>query len=704
MEDSNIYYKDSAVKRKVIIYPDSRDVTFDGIREELAEHGRVRGANALGNGGWLLRMSSAGEADKVLAAARKGKVTIGGKKVSAQRPAQGQGFSTGSNRIPLGGASASESSPAPFRKNRDNKRQRACTVIVARISPPTKESVKKVTTAAKKVGDIKNIQGPLSPSEIAEEQISLSQIEGRKVSGEISADGIVLVEFGGVAQAFAAVKELHCKSVQGLSKPLWARQLGGEGAKIKYWRIIVRNLPFKVDAKQLKKHASLNNELFVWDVHIPKGADGRVRGFGFVGFICRSDAERAIKTLNGTKLGGRTIVLDWTVGKKEYQEGKSRGDDGVDKVDEGSQSKEDEEDEGEDEDKTEDEEDSKDSKEENVENTEDEAAMLQRIISSFQANPNDEGKAPAKSSRSPSSSSVGEKGGEKETKEEDEEAIGRTVFVSHIPLNAYKIDLERVMKKFGEIKSCRMVIDKKARKFSGKAFVEYSKASAAKKAAAAHTDAKAGKKERISVNGHLINVYLALNRNGIQDLSDMIKKKTNRPDKRNLYLADEGYIDPSSAAAEGMSEGDARARERSHKEKLEKLKNPNMYVSTTRLMIRNLPPEMKKGELRLLCVKAVKERATKARPKVVQAKILYSEKERGRKVLQSSGRGFVEFEDHEHSLTCLRAMNNNPNFFSTQKRPIVEFAIENSQIVAKLKKRKAEEAERASQKKAKSEK
>lgn len=43
----------------------------------------------------------------------------------------------------------------------------------------------------------------------------------------------------------------------------------------------------------------------------------------------------------------------------------------------------------------------------------------------------------------------------------------------------------------------------------------------------------------------------------------------------------------------------------------------------------------------------------------------------------SKGYGFVEFGEHAHALKALRTLNNNPDIFTADKRPIVEFSVEN---------------------------
>ena len=60
-----------------------------------------------------------------------------------------------------------------------------------------------------------------------------------------------------------------------------------------------------------------------------------------------------------------------------------------------------------------------------------------------------------------------------------------------------------------------------------------------------------------------------------------------------------------------------------------------------------------------------------------QAKVLHSDAASGK----SLRRGFVELDLHEHALCALRELNGNPEVFGPAKRPIVEFAIDNREIV-----------------------
>ena len=50
----------------------------------------------------------------------------------------------------------------------------------------------------------------------------------------------------------------------------------------------------------------------------------------------------------------------------------------------------------------------------------------------------------------------------------------------------------------------------------------------------------------------------------------------------------------------------------------------------------------------------------------------------------SLGYAFCTFENHDTALKCLRVLNNHPSIFSKEKRPIVEFAVENAKAVKLL--------------------
>lgn len=67
--------------------------------------------------------------------------------------------------------------------------------------------------------------------------------------------------------------------------------------QVKKWRIILRNLPFGVTEEELQK--LLLPIGFVWRAHIPKGANGKMKGFGFLSFTCRAAAASAITAMNG---------------------------------------------------------------------------------------------------------------------------------------------------------------------------------------------------------------------------------------------------------------------------------------------------------------------------------------------------------------------------------------------------------------------
>jgi nucleolar protein 4 len=195
-----------------------------------------------------------------------------------------------------------------------------------------------------------------------------------------------------------------------------------------------------------------------------------------------------------------------------------------------------------------------------------------------------------------------------------------------------------------------------------------------------------------------------------------------------------------------MPETDKEKRKRAHTEKRKKLQNPLFFVSATRLCVRNLKKSITDNQFRDLCIKAAKEGlatgkvqasdmdlqlasqglAIRERPAEalvvpnlhafmpgaagtkkstylsdLKAKIMRDTsriKDGSSDVAPSRGYGFVEFNHHGHALSCLRQLNNNPEYFDytlshsnqdpgKRSRLIVEFSLEDTRKVSLLKKR-----------------
>lgn len=141
-------------------------------------------------------------------------------------------------------------------------------------------------------------------------------------------------------------------------------------------------------------------------------------------------------------------------------------------------------------------------------------------------------------------------------------------------------------------------------------------------------------------------------------------------------------IPPSSSAAEGVSHTDMVKRAQIEQYKTQMLRKLNMFVAKERVVVHNLPSTWDDQKLRNLFQKYGGPGAV-----VREARIM-----RDRKNVDANGvgiskqYGFVAFTKHENALTALRNLNNNPNIFTSNKRPIVVFSIENkSAILAKQK-------------------
>ena len=239
-----------------------------------------------------------------------------------------------------------------------------------------------------------------------------------------------------------------------------------------------------------------------------------------------------------------------------------------------------------------------------------------------------------------------------------------------------------------------------------------------------------------TLEGRVLSVSQAVDRDEAQRLTTVgsLVREARDKDKRHLYLLSEGTVSPQTALYNKLSPMERKLREDSAKQRQALIKsNPTLHVSLTRLSVRNLPRTVTSKDLKGVARKAVvgfaedvkagkrqqlskeelarggeasklaeRARKTKGKGIVKQAKIVFEGVEGG-KVQENSGAGrsrgygFIEYTSHRWALMGLRWLNGHviesPNAGEIsqeqKKRLVVEFAIENAQVVARRQDREA---------------
>lgn len=221
-------------------------------------------------------------------------------------------------------------------------------------------------------------------------------------------------------------------------------------------------------------------------------------------------------------------------------------------------------------------------------------------------------------------------------------------------------------------------------------------------------DAGSGSGLKFTLDGRVLDITRAVERKDANKLTEEKENLRKKEDKRNLYLMHEGVVFPGTPAAESMSEAELQKRQLAFATRKRLMsRDPALFISKTRLSVRNLPisvddsdlkklghsavqkfKEQVKRNLRSDLTKEEKEEGWQYLPKVKQAKIVRSKDRVDSQTskLRSKGYGFLEFTTHAHALAALRYLNNNPEIFKG-KRLIIEFSLENKDVVERRKNR-----------------
>lgn len=516
-------------------------------------------------------------------------------------------------------------------------------------------------------------------------------------------------------------------------------------------KLIIRNLPWSIKKdQQLADLFKSYGKVRFADLPQDKG---KMKGFGFVTLRGRKNAEKALAGLNGKVVDGRTLAVDWAVDKQTWEEvhGEDAEGDGAekDKPAKEKKGKKVKKDDAEDEDEkekadakpmTEEEADLANFMKNHMEHLEEED-VSDKDKDSDEENDEDE-------EEDEDEISDGEGGAEVEEKPKRVTDNSTTVFIRNLPFTATDEQLKAHFAQFGFVRYARVVMDRATDRPAGTGFVCFFNADDHKtclKSAPRHRPAATTTKHsvlqdetvdedgRYTMDGRVLQVTAAVNKDEATKLTSAGMEGRDK-DKRRLYLLPEGQIPTNSPLHGLLSAAEVKMREDSAKQRKKLIQmNPALHVSLTRLAIRNIPRNIGSKELKALAREAVvgfatdvkqgrrqplskeelarggpeekeAERIRKEKKKgiVKQAKIVFETKE-GSKVEEkagagkSRGYGFIEYSSHRWALMGLRWLNGHAvkDEDGKTRRLIVEFAIENANVVQRRKQMEERSRQRA---------
>ncbi|KAI1822537.1 hypothetical protein F4861DRAFT_514326 [Xylaria intraflava] len=566
-------------------------------------------------------------------------------------------------------------------------------------------------------------------TQAAKEQLQSHKLDGRPISLDIAE---TRHRQPGAAADNAAVKKED-------------RRLALTEAR-KAPKLIIRNLPWSI--KHSDQLAALFRSYgLVKYADIPQHK-GKLSGFGFVTMRGRKNAQAAMDGVNGKVVDGRTLSVDWAVSKDEWQKHNHKQDEkkGSKSAKEQSASDDDgatsEEDEGDDdnektEDKEEDEEEDEDLKnfmKNHMENLEDEDSEAEENDDDDDDEVDDDDEAQSEEDVT--------SGGAPVTSSKPQTTDNRTtLFIRNLPFSTTDAELKTHFQQFGHIRYARVVYDRATDRPAGTGFVCFANEDEFKvclKGAPRPQQSSIPNKKSIlqneladevgkyTIDGRVLQISQAVSKDEANRLAESgaATREGKQQDKRRIYLLSEGAIPKDSPVFSMLSPAEVKIREQSAAQRKKLIQgNPSLHISLTRLAVRNIPRNLDSKGLKALAREAAvgfasdvkaglrqplskeenarggeeakeaeRHRREKGRGIVKQTKIMFENKE-GSKVAEadgagkSRGYGFIEYTSHRWALMGLRWLNGHAVKSDNGKtqRLIVEFAIENAQVVARRK-------------------
>lgn len=534
-----------------------------------------------------------------------------------------------------------------------------------------------------------------------------------------------VVAFRKAGTARRALEELQGQALSGHSVSASLRTLQLSRKTEKAGRLIVRNLNFSATEKQLRKAFGKVGKLV--DVTLPAkpgAAAGVNRGFGFVQYADLATAERAMAELNGVKVCGRGVAVDWAVDARAYsslQHDESAAADAEDALeprrkpakvaapdddDEDDDAKKaDEEDEEDDEDDEDDEDAEKPGGSAGID---DEAKRMRALAGEFTS---EKGAEEVEGKTAAASAAKAKEDVKRKVGFDVDE--GTTVFVRNVPFETTEEELKEVFRRYGVVKSIKLPKDPKGQQaHRGSAFVKFRDAAGSDAVLEAEAAADRKLKEMsavarksdqrelpavegfgISLKGRRLVVKKALTPKELEETAENRKPEKGAAKKQRMqwmHLLNVGRIDEHSGDKwKLLSKSEQKQRAASMKERKWRANNTNFTIDPRRLSVRNLPLSVDANRLRLAITQKLMESSnaegqkkrdlraqTQARIKSVNLVRDSERRSTEDNSRRSRGFGFITFEDHTSAMRTLEYLNDNPKVFGGSRRPIVEFALE----------------------------